>query len=123
MTVILCIEDDVLQRQEIVDTLKTEGFDVFEASDGDSGLEIILSKQLDLILCDRMMAGKSGYTLLEEIRENHPEKMGTPFVFLTALDDRRDKLATAGLHPAAYITKPIDLGVLIDEIKRLTQVK
>lgn len=89
MTRILCIEDDDAQREEVVDTLTSEGFEVLEAGDGDSSLKLILEEMPDLILCDRKMEKKSGYTLLEELRQNHPETKDIPFVFLTALDDRR----------------------------------
>ena len=64
MIKILCIEDDENQRQEIVEALVTEGFEVLEAADGKSGLELILGERPDLILCDRVMTGKSGYALL-----------------------------------------------------------
>jgi len=119
---ILCIEDDKIQRQEIVDALVTEGFEVLEAADGNSGLELILGERPELILCDRVMAGKSGYALLEELRENHPETRDIPFLFLTALNHRKDILATADLHPAAYITKPVKLTSLIDTIRELTGI-
>jgi DNA-binding response OmpR family regulator len=121
MIKILCIEDDDAQRFEIVDALTTEGFEVIEAQNGSSGLKLILTESVDLILCDRMMNGKSGYTLLEELRNNHPDKKDIPFVFLTVLNDKRDELATAHLLPAAYITKPIDLPLLIKKIKALIE--
>ena len=121
MTRILCIEDDEAQRQEIVDALTSEGFEVLEAGDGDSGLKLILEEMPDLILCDRMMKKKSGYALLEELRRNHPQTEDIPFLFLTALDDRRDMFATAELQPTKYITKPIDIGALLDEIRDLTK--
>ncbi|MFT4579534.1 MAG: CheY-like chemotaxis protein [Nitrospinales bacterium] len=70
-----------------MDALTTEGFEVLEAADGNSGLEMILKKQFDLILCDRVMEGKSGYMLLEELRDKYPDKLEIPFVFLTALDE------------------------------------
>lgn len=120
MTKILCIEDDNEQRLEIVDALTTEGFEVLEAQNGSSGLKLILSESIDLILCDRKMNGMDGYTLLEELRKDHPEKKDIPFVFLTALDDRRDKFATVDLHPTAYITKPLDVTSLIEKIRELT---
>ncbi|MEE8352043.1 MAG: response regulator [Rhodospirillales bacterium] len=116
---ILCIEDDDAQRDEIVEWLTSNGFEVLEAEDGDSGLKLILEEMPDLILCDRMMKKKSGYTLLEELRQNHPKTKDIPFIFLTALDDRRDKLATARLQPSGYITKPIDIQVLLSEIRKL----
>jgi DNA-binding response OmpR family regulator len=55
MTKILCIEDDKEQLIEIVDALTTEGFEVIEAQSASSGLELILSESIDLILCDRVM--------------------------------------------------------------------
>ncbi len=121
MTKILCIEDDEIQRQEIVDALVTEGFEVLEANDGSSGLELILGERPELILCDRVMAGKSGYALLEELRENYPDTRDIPFLFLTALDHRKDKHAIVDLHPTAYITKPVDIASLIDTIRELTE--
>ena len=120
MIKILCIEDDDAQRLEVVDALTTEGFEVIEAQDGSSGLKLILTETVDLILCDRMMDGKSGYTLLEELRTNHPDKKDIPFVFFTALDDRRDKLATTHLHPTEYLTKPLDFSLLIEKVRELT---
>ncbi len=121
MTRILCIEDDEAQRQEIVEALTSEGFEVLEADDGDSGLKLILEEMPDLILCDRVMERKSGYTLLKELRQNHPQTKDIPFVFLTALDDRRDMFATAELQPTKYITKPIDIRALLGEIRELTK--
>ncbi|MFT4819679.1 MAG: DNA-binding response OmpR family regulator [Candidatus Azotimanducaceae bacterium] len=121
MTKILCIEDDNEQRLEIAEALTTEGFEVIEAQDGAAGLKLILSEPVDLILCDRVMSGTSGYALLEDLRKNHPDKRDIPFVFLTALDDRRDKLTTAYLHPTAYITKPLDITLLIVKIRELTK--
>ena len=120
MTRILCIDDDDAQRQAIVDVLTSEGFVVFEAEDGDSGLRLILREMPDIILSDRVMEKKSGYALLEELRQDHPETQDIPFVFLTGLDDRRDRMATAQLQPAGYITKPIDVRALISEIRKLT---
>ena len=48
-------------------------------------------------------------------------RMLIPFLFLTGLDDRRDMHATADLHPTEYLTKPIDLAVLISKIRKLTK--
>ena len=123
MIKVLCLEDDENQRQEIVEALVTEGFEVLEAADGKSGLELILGERPDLILCDRVMTGKSGYALLEELRENHPDTRAIPFLFLTALDHRKDKFATVDLHPTEYITKPVDLTLLIDRIRDLTKIE
>jgi len=120
MTKILCVEDDKAQRVEIVEALTSEGFEVVEAENGSAALTLILSESIDLILCDRVMNGKSGFALLEELRKKHPDKTGIPFLFLTALDDRRDKLATTHLHPTEYITKPLDFTLLIVKIRELT---
>jgi len=65
-----------------------------------------------LLLTKVLMAGKSGYALFEELRENYPDTRDIPFLFLTALDHRKDKHAIVDLHPTAYITKPVDITSL-----------
>ena len=75
-----------------------------------------------LVICDRSMPKVSGVELLQTLRDKHPEFNDMPFIFLTALDDRRDKHATAYLNPAEYMTKPIDFVMLQQKIERLLKM-
>ena len=108
MTKIVCIEDEVDFREFLVETLEDLGYQVIQADNGMDGLEAILEHRPALIICDRMMPKMSGTELLQTIKDRHPDLSSTPFVFLTALGDRRDMHATAELSPTAYLTKPLD---------------
>ncbi len=116
MTTILCIEDENDVRELIVEELVDAGFEVLEAENGRVGLELILTKWPDIILCDISMPDMDGKELLAEIQLNYPELSATPFIFLTALTDKRDLIdgLTAGADD--YLTKPIDFDVLMAKI-------
>jgi len=113
MATILCIEDEDLIREDIVETLKSGSHDVLQARDGQEGLEMILEHQPDLVVSDINMPRKDGYELLREIREKHPRLAEMPFIFLSALADR--ERVQAGLQSGAdcYLTKPIDFETLL----------
>lgn len=119
MTKILLIEDEAPVREMLLDELSVQGYDVIEAANGEEGLQKFLENEPDLVLCDRAMAGMSGYDVLARIRGAHPQYDEVPFVFLTALTDPRDKAAVEHLSPAAYIEKPVDFNNLTEQIKTL----
>ena len=77
---ILIIEDELKIRFLLRDYLKTEGFNVLEASDGDEGLFVFKSNKVDLILLDIMMPKIDGITVLETIRT----VSNLPIILLTA---------------------------------------
>ena len=52
---ILCIDDETLLREDIVEELEHEGYKVLQASDGHEGLKQILSHRPDLVICDITM--------------------------------------------------------------------
>jgi CheY-like chemotaxis protein len=121
MTKILLIEDEASVREMLVDELTVQGHEVIEAQNGEEGLRKFLESEPDIVLCDRAMPGMSGFDVLERIRGAHPQFNDTPFVFLTALADPRDRAAVDHLKPAAYLTKPIDFSALNQKIKSLTK--
>ncbi|MEX2649572.1 MAG: response regulator [Alphaproteobacteria bacterium] len=104
---ILLVEDDETLRATISTILRRDGYRVVAAGNGAEALGLLDESRPDLILSDRMMPTMSGFELLEVIRRDRPDLAPVPFVFLTALGDRRDMMATASLKPAAYLTKPV----------------
>lgn len=105
---ILVIDDDALVSSLIVDHYLSLGFSVDTAQNGATALQLMEQRRPDLVLCDRKMPVMSGAELLEIIRSRGPEWQRMVFVFVTALDDRRDRYAMLPLRPDAYICKPID---------------
>lgn len=121
MARILLIEDEPQVREMLLDELTERGHKVIEAANGVEGLEMIVTTEPDLVLCDRAMPGMSGYDVLERIRGAYPQFADIPFVFLTALSDPRDRLAVEHLKPSAYINKPVDFNMLNQKIDSLLQ--
>jgi CheY-like chemotaxis protein len=110
---ILVIEDDEALRDDLAELLGAAGFAVEVAADGPSGLRRLLGSPPDLVLCDRVMPQMSGQELLEIVRRERPDLRAMPFVFLTALNDVRDRHAIDGLAPTLYLGKPIDHDALL----------
>lgn len=107
---ILVVDDDAMIASVVVDHYRELGFDVDAATDGADALRKMEAQLPDLVLCDRKMPNMSGPELLENIRGRGPEWQQMAFVFVTALNDRRDRYAMMPLHPDGYVCKPIDFA-------------
>jgi CheY-like chemotaxis protein len=70
MTSILVIEDDSAYRNSIELILQMEGYDVRTAENGASGVAMTREKRPDLILCDIMMPGMDGHSVLEILKRD-----------------------------------------------------
>lgn len=115
MTLILIVEDDDAIRSNIVRLLKLEGFETAAASDGLQGLALARASRPDLIISDVGMPGMNGFELLATVRADR-ELANTPFMLLTALDDRDSmrRGMTAGADD--YLSKPFSRAELLDAV-------
>ncbi len=86
---ILTIEDDHFLRELIIKKLDQEGYEVFEAEDGEQGLDKAKEVKPDLILLDLMLPGIDGFTVLSEIKKNS-EISKTPVIILSNLGQKED---------------------------------
>lgn len=112
---ILIIEDELKIRFLLRDYLKSEGFNVLEASDGDEGIFVFKNNKIDLILLDIMMPKIDGITVLETIRT----VSDLPIILLTAKSQEEDKLFGYEMGADDYVTKPFSPKILIAKIKAL----
>ena len=116
-TKILCAEDEVDIRENIVEILQDEGFDVIAASDGAEALEILeKSQDIDLVVSDIMMPNLSGLELLSKFRKSESKCRNVPFILLTALSTKDDLIKGSKMGANDYIVKPIDFDILIAKI-------
>src|SRR3989339_2285110 len=115
MKKILVIDDAEYILDSTSTLLRFEGYEVFTASDGLTGVEIASNVTPDLILCDISMPGLDGYGVLEKVR-NLPNTTTTPFIFLTALTEKKNM--RTGMEKGAddYIVKPYTRNELIAAI-------
>ena len=109
---ILIVEDESALCGILYDDLSSRGYNVEIARNGQEGLEKLQTIEPHLIICDRAMPVMSGYQLLERIRGAYPQYNSVPFIFLTALNDPRDKHSVDHLVPTAYLEKPVNLEKL-----------
>ncbi len=123
MATILCIEDEADLRADIVEDLQEAGYKTLEAGDGTTGLDLIVDREPDLVLCDITMPGLDGYAVLRRLREDHPDLADIPFLFLTARAGRQDIIAGKTLGADDYLVKPVDFEMLRATVQsRLRQV-
>ena len=112
---ILVVEDDLDIRELISFNLQNEGHQVFEAKDGEAGIDKAREKLPDLILLDLMLPGIQGLDVCRIIKSDQETKE-IPIIMVTALGQEED--IVKGLETGAddYITKPFSIKVLIARV-------
>lgn len=113
---VLVIEDDRDVRESLIQTLKDEHFIVDAVEDGQEGLFHAQEWRYDIILLDVMLPELNGWQILERLRR---EKIKTPVLMLTALDEMDDRIK--GLNQGAddYLTKPFVERELLARMRAL----
>ena len=126
MKKILVIEDEEFVRENIVELLDAEGFEVIGAEDGRMGLNLARAMVPDLILCDVMMPELDGYGVLTALRQDSI-LAAVPFIFLTAKAAKADLRQGMELGADDYLTKPFTraelLGAIISRLKKQAAVQ
>jgi diguanylate cyclase len=116
MTKILIIEDEDAIRDIISDILTDEGFQVFAAEDGNTGINLANMELPDLIICDIMMPDIDGYTVISQFQKN-PDFQAIPFIFLTAKSTIENIRYGMNLGADDYITKPFKAEDILAAVK------
>ncbi|MEJ2114346.1 MAG: response regulator [Flavobacteriaceae bacterium] len=115
MKKVLLIEDDIVLRENIAELLELSDFEVFEASNGKTGIEKAKTIIPNIIVCDIMMPELDGYEVLKELSKNKKTKY-IPFIFLSAKTEHKDVRKGMDLGADDYITKPFNEEELINAI-------
>jgi signal transduction histidine kinase len=112
---ILVIEDDDDARSNIVEILRSDGFKVLEAINGESGVKSALVHLPDMILCDIVMPTWDGYEVLKQIRDELTTAQ-IPFIFLTGKESRSEQRRGMCLGADDYLAKPFRRHELLEMI-------
>lgn len=112
MTRILIIEDEASYREATSFMLKREGFEVIEADNGLTGLEMFNRCGADLVLLDLMMPGMPGTEVCRHLRA----KSKVSIIMVTARDTEVDKVIGLELGADDYVTKPFSHRELVARI-------
>ncbi|NML46251.1 response regulator [Ramlibacter sp. G-1-2-2] len=105
MANVLIIEDDDAQRFVASFALKKAGHAVREAPDGPKGVAAAMAERPDVVVCDVMMPGMTGYEVVAQMR-NDPGLANVPVILLTAMSDRKHMRQGMTAGADDYLTKP-----------------
>jgi len=116
MNKILVVDDEKNHRLMIKLHLNDAGYDVDEAENGSEALSLILNNTYKAILLDLRMEIMDGLTLLSLIKKNH---IGIPVIVITAFSSVKNAVTTMKLGAVDFLTKPIDIPVLLDLLEQI----
>lgn len=115
-TTVLIIEDNDDIREGTREILELAGYQVYEAPEGKTGVELAIKHLPDVILCDIMMPELDGFGVLFMLSKNQQTAV-IPFIFLTAKAERADMRKAMELGADDYLTKPFDDIELLNAIE------
>jgi two-component system alkaline phosphatase synthesis response regulator PhoP len=113
---ILIVEDEAALRLALSDRLRSEGYTVEVAGDGDQGFASARQGTFDLVLLDVMLPGRSGFDLCRDLRR---EGVDTPILMLTARGEVLDRVLGLKLGADDYLVKPFETAELLARIEAL----
>jgi len=112
---VLVVEDDQTLREITVTLLKDGGYRVLEAKDSQDALRSIAASQveIDLVLTDAVMPGKSGPELVEQLRESHPKLRS---LFMSGYTGDLVALRGVVMQQASFLEKPFTKRSLLAKV-------
>jgi two-component system KDP operon response regulator KdpE len=116
---ILIIDDEDSIRKLLEITLNNNGYDVYKAEDGKSGLIIASNHPPDLIILDIGLPDITGHKVLERLRDWYTN----PIIILSVLNDEESVISALDLGANDYLTKPFRTGELLARIRSVLKSK
>lgn len=110
---ILVVDDEQPIIDMLVYNLKKEGYNVIEANDGVTAVEMALEQKPNLILLDIMLPKLDGLSVCKRVKNS----LNVPILMLTAKDEEIDKILGLELGADDYITKPFSIRELVARVK------
>ena len=114
----LAVDDSASMRQMVSFTLKSAGYNVVEAVDGQDAWEKAGGRTFDLVLTDQNMPRMDGISLTKKLRETSQFK-ATPILILTTESSDQMKQAGRSAGATGWLVKPFDPTKLLEVIKKV----
>ena len=112
---VLVADDDRTIRRNLIRLLQSEGYQAFEASDGDEALSLIRARSPDAVLLDLKMPGRDG---LEVLAALGPALADLPVIVVTAFGGSAAAIEAMRRGAYDYLSKPFDLDEVLLTLKR-----
>src|ERR1700712_3003036 len=110
---ILAVDDSASMRQMVSFTLKSAGYNVVEAVDGQDAWEKAGGSSFDLVLTDQNMPRMDGISVTKKLRES-PQFKATPILILTTESSVQMKMAGRSAGATGWLVKPFDPNKLLE---------
>jgi chemotaxis family two-component system response regulator PixH len=118
MSTALVVEDSLTEREIITHYLKSAGVTVLTVKSGEEALEKLTQSIPDLIILDVVLPGRSGFEICRELKAEAKTRK-IPIIMCSTKDTEMDKFWGMKQGADAYISKPIDQGLLVRTVKDL----
>jgi two-component system chemotaxis response regulator CheY len=115
---ILAVDDSASMRQMVSFTLRSSGYEVIEAVDGQDALDKIGERHVDLVLTDQNMPRMDGLTLVRQLRGQERFR-STPILVLTTESSDEMKQAGRAAGATGWMVKPFDPARLLEVIGKV----
>lgn len=112
---ILIVEDEPNILRIISSYFEKDGYEVYTAKDGESGLNIFQNSNIDLVILDIMLPKIDGFEVAKRIRSNS----NVPIIVMTALGEEQDMARGYNLKIDDYIVKPFPPKILVMKVNNL----
>ena len=119
---ILVVDDQEANRTSAEVTLAPQGYEIIQASDGESALDLVAAEAPDLILLDVMMPGMDGYQVCARLKEDERTRL-IPVIMLTSLSDLEDKIRGIEAGADDFLSKPFHQAELSARVRSLLKLK
>ncbi|MCA1960551.1 MAG: response regulator [Desulfomonile sp.] len=127
---ILIVDDEPDMVAFLATLLEDNGYETLSAADGEEAMEKVKSDRPDLISLDLLMPNKTGIKMFRELRKDDEFK-NIPVVMVTGfgkddvpqMDFKKWIKERAVKPPEAYIEKPVDKGLFLDEVRKALEQK
>ncbi len=113
---ILLVEDEEDLRMTLTDRLRSDGYEIDCAEDGELGLRRATDGAYDLVILDIMLPKKNGFDVCRDLRQ---AGLITPVLMLTARGQTVDKVVGLKLGADDYLTKPFEVIELLARIEAI----
>ena len=110
---ILVVDDEPRYLRLLEANLRTEGFEVVSANDGEEAIEIFTSNPTDLVMLDVMMPKLDGFSTCQRIRQFS----SVPIIMLTAKGEEQDRVKGLDMGADDYLVKPFSIGELLARVR------
>ena len=114
---VLVVDDHFTVRRLCAQILERDGYEVFEAADGQQALDLVRSRAIDLVLLDISMPVLDGFGFVAALRDD--ERTSTvPFIFVTGETDPLVKMRAFESGAKGFFEKPFEATVLSEFVRR-----